>query len=152
MRRVALGCLSILATACGTDDPGEEPPVDCADETRDDDFVIGLEKPGAQGALTFKLMGATPAPPVRGDNTWVIQISATADGAPVSGAEVSASPFMPDHGHAAGKAVIVEPATEAGQYEIAPLNFWMPGLWETTVEVTSGATADTVVFKFCVPA
>jgi hypothetical protein len=146
-----------LLVACGTDgntQPGDDEPVNCATETRDDDFAVGLTKVGSGNALGFTLMAAEPAPPIRGDNTWTIhvnQMSGGVAGAPVDGADMTVSPFMPDHGHSAAKTVVIEPTGTAGEYELAPINFWMPGLWETTLEVSSPSGNDEVVFRFCIP-
>ena len=38
-----------------------------------------------------------------------------------------------------------------GQYELAPVNLWMPGLWETTISASSATGTDSVVFRFCIP-
>ena len=131
------------------DDNGEQ--YNCAEETRADEFVLGLTKAGAQSRLEFKLVSSDPAPPARGDNTMIIQLSTMAAPIqPVSGATMSVTPFMPDHKHGSGKTVTITPMTEAGQYKLEPVNLWMPGLWEVTVRVT-GATADEAVFRFCLP-
>lgn len=148
--------LPLGLAACGTDTPtpDEEVPVNCATETRDDDFAVGLAKVGNTSALNFTLMTADPAPPIRGDNTWVIQINQMNGGiagTPVDGAEMTVTPFMPDHGHPSAKTVTIEPTGTAGQYEMAPINFWMPGLWETTIDAGSPSGNDIVVFRFCIP-
>lgn len=146
-----------LATACmgGDMPPADDAPVNCAAETRDDDFVIGLDKIGDAQTLDFKLMTADPAPPIRGDNTWVVLVSAMSGGvvgAPVAGASMTVTPYMPDHGHPSGKTVHVTPVPGSdGQYQLTPINLWMPGLWETTMDVTSAGGTDTVVFRFCIP-
>jgi hypothetical protein len=142
--------------ACGggMDGPADDEPVNCAAETRDDDFAVGLQKTGDGGTLGFTLMTAEPAPPQRGDNAWVIQINQMAAGvigAPVDGADITVSPFMPDHGHPAAKTVIIEPTGNPGEYEMSPINLWMPGLWETTIDATSAGGDDVVVFRFCIP-
>jgi hypothetical protein len=46
--------------------------------------------------------------------------------------------------------VVVTPLSDAGQYKLDPVNMWMPGVWETTIEV-DGTNGDTVVFRFCLP-
>jgi hypothetical protein len=148
--------LSVGLAACGTDNPtpGDDEPVNCAEETRDDDFAVGLTKIGNTNALGFTLMTADPVPPIRGDNTWVIQInqmSGGVAGTPVDGADMTVTPFMPDHGHPSAKTVTIEPTGTAGQYEMAPINFWMPGLWETTIDAASPSGNDIVVFRFCIP-
>jgi hypothetical protein len=143
----------IAAGACsdGGDSGDDETSYNCAAETRDDDFVLGLAKPGESNHYEFKLMSADPAPPARGDNTWVVQLNTMVTPiAPVSGATLSVTPFMPDHAHGSGKTVIVTPMTEAGQYQLSPVNLWMPGLWEVTIQA-SAPQSDRVVFRFCLP-
>jgi YtkA-like len=153
MRLLVPVILGLVFSVGCADDGHDDDVVDCAKETRDDNFVIGLEKAGERGKLDFKLINMTPAPPTPGDNTWVVQINSMAGGsvgAPLPGATMSVTPFMPDHGHAAGKSVVVEPQTEAGQYKLSPVNTWMPGLWETTINV-DGVDGDKVVLKVCIP-
>jgi hypothetical protein len=132
----------------------DEENVDCSQETRDDNFAVGLAKTGDQGLLTFTLMNATPAEPTRGDNAWVIQVNQNASGVlgpTVDGAVMDVTPYMPDHRHPAGKTVVVEPNGTAGQYELSPINLWMPGLWETTIEASANGSDDSVVIRVCVP-
>jgi hypothetical protein len=141
----------VLGLGACSDDGHDGTSYNCAAETRDDEFVVGLSKPGEGSQLEFKLMSSDPAPPARGDNTWVLQLSTmAAPVTPVTGAAMSVTPFMPDHEHGSGKTVTVTPMTEPGQYRLEPVNLWMPGLWEITVQV-SGATSDRAVFRFCLP-
>jgi hypothetical protein len=143
----------LAAGACADDGNGgdDETSYNCAAETRDDEFVLGLSKAGESSRYEFKLMSADPAPPARGDNTWVLQLNTMiAPVTPVSGASMTVTPFMPDHAHGSGKTVIVTPMTEAGQYKLSPVNLWMPGLWEVTIQA-SGTQSDRVVFRFCLP-
>lgn len=149
----AIGLLS-LASACAHDEhPDQVESYNCGAETRDDDFVVGLEKFGERGALAFKLMSADPAPPSRDDNTWVVQVSVMTSGvvgAPISGASLNVSPFMPDHQHGTPIEVKIEPMPQAGQYTLSPVNLWMPGLWDTTISATTNGTTDKVVYRFCI--
>ena len=138
--------LASLAACGGGTDSDDEMTVNCALESRDDEFVVGLAKTGQQ--VTFTLLSASPAPPARGDNTFVLQLD-TANG-PLSNASMRVTPFMPDHGHGTAIPVGIQPLPEAGQYELAPVNLWMPALWEITLSVTSAPT-DSAVFRFCIP-
>lgn len=144
---LAAGLLAALG-ACAGDDGGDT-TVNCDLEDRDDEFLAGMQKVGA-GGTTFTLVSATPAPPGRDDNTWVIEI-ATPSG-PFSGS-VEVIPFMPDHRHGTPIEVIVTPdAQTPGRYTAAPINLWMPSLWEITVRATpAGGAADSAVFRFCIP-
>ncbi|MDQ3333949.1 MAG: FixH family protein [Myxococcota bacterium] len=142
--------LSLFAAACSSGGHGDdEQPVNCAEEMRDEDFVAGMQKTGTSGKLVFTLVQATPAPPARFDNTWVVQLTSAGAAAPVTGATMVVTPHMPDHTHTPisdqGQAM-----PEAGKYQ-APVNFWMPGLWQTTIQATAGTDTDKAVFVFCVP-
>lgn len=142
--------LTLFAAACSSDgskgDDGES--YNCAEETRDDDFVVGIAKTG-QAGVQFKLLEATPAPPARGDNTWTLEL--TKQGAPINGAAMIVTPFMPDHQHGTPTTVLIEAMpNQPGQYKLAPVNMWMPGLWQTTIQV-DGPDADKAVFAFCIP-
>jgi hypothetical protein len=72
-------------------------------------------------------------------------------GAPATGASLIVTPFMPDHQHGTLK-VNVEAMPDAGQYKLTPINMWMPGYWETTIDVQVGSVRDSVVYKFCIQA
>jgi hypothetical protein len=147
MRSLAL---LLLVGACSDEAPDyDEEPVNCATETRDDDFAIGLTKTGSAGTLAVKLMSATPAPPMHNiDNTWVVEVDAL--GAPVDGATILASPYQVDHDHPSAKTVKVQ-ALPNGQYELTKVYFGMSGLWEITLDVSSPAGNDVVKFAFCLP-
>ena len=139
----------VLAAGACSDDGGDGTSYNCAEETRDEEFVMGLTKAGVDGRLEFKLVSSDPAPPSRGDNRWIVQLSTmTAPVMPVSGAAMTVTPFMPDHQHVSGETVIVTPTATAGEYQLDPVNLFMPGLWEITLRVT-GATEDRAVFRFC---
>ncbi|HEY5947922.1 MAG TPA: FixH family protein [Kofleriaceae bacterium] len=140
--------------ACGTNGDDTSEDVDCAMVTGVDTFVVGLDHPGKDGVYDFKLMSADPAPPARGFNTWIVQVSvmnAGVVGAPVDGATLKVTPFMPAHMHGSGVPVEIMPMTEPGQYQLSPVNLWMQGVWETTVRATVDPATDAAVFKFCIP-
>ena len=120
----------------------------CATEDRDDDFAIGLSKTGEYVVATF--VSANPAPPIKGDNTWTLEFEDLA-GEPVEGLTIVAVPMMPDHGHGTPVNAEVTVMPTPGQYELSPVNLFMTGYWEITLELTlpEGET-DTVMFGFCV--
>jgi hypothetical protein len=86
--------------------------------------------------------------------TWVIQISWEATKAPVTGASLTVSPFMPDHQHGPGDITPrVQEMPPPGQYQVSDINTWMPGYWEITIDaMTPDKVKDTAVFKVCVEA
>ncbi len=151
--RLAL-LLTLPIAACGSGNtPQDADMVDCSTVTGVDTFVVGLEHQGVGGALDFKLMSIDPAPPQRGNNTWVVEIHSMAAGvvgSPVDGLTLQVTPFMPAHQHGSPITAIVTPQATSGQYQLSPVNLWMPGVWETTIQATA-PTADRAVFKFCIP-
>lgn len=147
---LSLAALIPLAAACGTEHGhgDDEEEVDCAKENADT-FTAGLAKQGT--VLGVKLMTANPAPPNRGDNEWVIHVNTVSGAAPVSGATIEVTPFMPKHQHGTPVDAEVVPGATAGEYTLKKVNLWMPGVWETTIEMTSTAGTDSVVYRFCIP-
>jgi len=149
--------VSVLgAGGCGSGatGPDADEALACMTSGRGDTYAVGLEHKGVNTVYDFKLMSAMPAPPGRNLNVWVIQITWEATGAPVTGASLTVTPFMPDHQHGPGAYTpqVMELATP-GQYQISDINTWMPGYWEITVDAkTPDKVEDTVVYKFCIPA
>lgn len=127
--------------------------VDCSMVTGVDTFVVGLAKPGMNNMLEFKMLSATPAPPARGNNTWVVEVGIMQSGVvtgPLENATFDVVPFMPAHQHGTGVPVEITAMSTPGQYELSPVNLWMQGVWETTIRATAGTTSDTAMFEFCV--
>ena len=147
--RIALA-LALFTAACGGgghDD--DEEAVNCEEEMRDEPFSAGIQKMGSTGTMMFTMVEATPASPARFDNTWIIQLTTAGAAAPITGAAMQVTPHMPDHTHTP----LTEPGTampEAGKYS-APVNMWMPGFWQVTIQASSGSDSDKAVFKVCVP-
>lgn len=149
---VFVACVAACGGNGGTTTP--DAADDCTNDSRADTFHVGLDKPGAAGNMDFVLMTAQPAPPARGDNTWVVEINAMANGvvgSPMAGVQMAVTPFMPDHQHGTPIPVVITAMPTAGQYQLSPVNLWMPGLWQTTIQAQSGSTTDMAVFSFCVP-
>ena len=132
-----------------SDTQGEEDPdSECAAETRDDEFAIGLAKSGEMVNAAF--VSADPAPPFKGNNAWVIDFS-DMDGQPLDNLDIVVIPMMPDHGHGTPVEAVVTATGEPGRYEITPVNLFMTGYWEVNMELTlSGGEQDFLMFGFCV--
>jgi hypothetical protein len=147
------GCSS-HDTSATTDDGGGADASDDSDIGCEgagaDTYVAGMSKLGKNGQLTFVLLSSDPGPPVRGSDSWIVEVLA-ANGQPAAGATITmVTPFMPQHGHGTSIAPQVTPQSD-GRFQIAPLYFFMPGLWQVTIEAQAGATTDSGVFSFCVP-
>ena len=97
---LALACAFTGAGSLGcSDDAGDDggATYNCEAETRDEQFLAGMQKVGA-GGVQVTLMSATPAPPGRDDNTWVIDVAQ--GGAPLAGARQAEPPAETLHGEA----------------------------------------------------
>jgi hypothetical protein len=153
----AAAAFALVAAACSSSDDGTSgtsgtsgttTPSACASDTRKDTYIAGLSKPTA-GALSVKLVEATPAPPAKQSNTLMLQVVDTA-GAPVEGATLSVTPFMPDHGHGSSVKPTVTPKG-GGTYEVTNVYLPMPGLWRLTVTVQMPNVApQDAAFSFCI--
>lgn len=120
---------------------------DCAAETRDDEFALGLSKSGSLVTATF--VSSDPAPPFKGDNAWVLDFT-DAQGMPLADLEMVVTPMMPDHGHGTPVNAVVTATDMAGRYEVTPVNLFMAGYWEITFDVTVAGQQDSLMFGFCV--
>lgn len=141
--------------ACGADPTPERSgttstpsalPDACTNETRSPPFKAELPFSDSSG-VTVKLLSSTPAPPKVGDNTWVIEVD-DPTGAPIKGAELGFSQFMPDHGHPGVKQPVIT-EEEGGRYSLSPVNFNMQGYWENYVTIASATVDVKVTVKVC---
>ncbi len=150
-----LALASVTLPACADDHHDADEPVNCELITADDDFVIGLTKLGILGKYNFELTSFSPAPPAVLLNEWTMKITAaTADATPLAQTEtLYMTPYMPKHGHGAGRDVEIAPMPTAGEFMFSAIDLHMPGLWEVTVEVEDPGSPgfDRVIFKPCLP-
>jgi hypothetical protein len=151
LARSTVPLLLVLACDSASEDEAADAagPVarDCAIETRADDYTLGMQRSGER--LSVAILDATPAPPSRGDNTWRVRVQDDA-GLPQT-ATIDVSTFMPDHQHGSSIVAQVEPADVPGEFVITPVDFFMPGLWEVTLDLQQeDGFEDAVVFRFCV--
>ena len=155
----AIAAIALVATACssggsdgntgGTSGAVTTTSTACAADNRKDIYTAGLAKETSTGALSIKLMNATPAPPQKQSNTLVLQVVDSA-GKPVDGATLSVTPFMPDHGHGSSVKPTVTPMG-GGVYDVANVYLPMPGLWRLTVTVQMpNVAAQDAAFQFCI--
>lgn len=114
-----------------------------------EDFMLGMSKTTASGAVTVAVVAAEPAPPLHGRNAWTVQLSA-ASGEPIAGASVSFTGRMPLHRHGLNALPLVH-ELGGGRYEIQPIILYMPQLWELSVVVTRDDVTEEVSFDVCVP-
>jgi hypothetical protein len=160
---IASGALALVA--CGgsheTYMDASEGAADCALHDDVQTYVAGLVAAGEKGIINANLMDSMPSPPARDNNTWLVKLVATGSagsgsgsvdvaGTLISDATIVATPYMPDHGHGTPIEVIVT-SEGSGQYQLTPVNLWMPGYWVTTMVITSPTAGDDILaYKFCI--
>jgi len=153
---VLAGCVLALGVACGGNGGGNPPPggpdagdlITCQNDPRVMNYASGLSVTSTSGTRKYVLLSADPAPPARGTDTWAMRITDTA-GANQPGLTVGVLPFMPDHGHGTSVTASVT-SNQDGTYTVAPLYFFMPGVWRISFWIGSNQ-ADVGQFFFCVP-
>ncbi|HVR61636.1 MAG TPA: FixH family protein [Polyangia bacterium] len=152
----ALWLIAVAGMAAGCSGGGNQAPtpdgsfVGCTGYIHADDYAAGMIKPGTSGKLSVQLASSDPGPPIKGTNSWSVVIT-DSSGAPVDGATIQVLPFMPYHGHGT-QVVPTVTAMPNGAYQIAPLYFYMAGLWQTTLTINTsdGMKNDSVSFSFCI--
>lgn len=130
-------------TDAGEEDAGS---VYCPDSATDSSsLVMGLEAKGK--TITGKFVEATPFPPERYNNSWVVDF-VDGDGNPVTDLKFTdAQTWMPFHNH--GKPASADAMSEPGRFKLM-LNFNMRGYFEVRLHVSSASLGnDYIVFDYC---
>jgi hypothetical protein len=153
-----LAAMTVPLLACSTTSSGggaspeagtgdESAVVSCADP-REQTYAAGMQVKGDKGVFTFVLVSSDPAPPASETNVWVLKVL-DASGAPVTGAQLaSVTPTMPLMSHGTSKPTVV--ANGDGSFDVTGIYLFMAGLWQVTIDATSGSDQDSGSFYFCV--
>lgn len=80
-------------------------------------------------------------------HAWTLHIE-TADGSPVTDADIAIDGGMPEHNHGFPTAPSVTENLGEGDYLLEGMRFNMGGVWVLTLEISSGDQSDTVTFEF----
>ncbi len=80
-------------------------------------------------------------------HAWTLHIESD-DGSPVTDAEIAIDGGMPEHNHGFPTAPRVTENLGEGDYLLEGMRFNMGGVWELTLEISSGGQSDTVTFEF----
>jgi hypothetical protein len=114
-------------------------------------FALGMVVRGQAGKLEAVVVDATPAPPERYRNDWVVTLRSADGGALDDVSLTEARPFMPLHGHDGGVAPVITKLSEPGQFQLERLNLSMRGAWEIQLTASSPSAGDDyIVFHVCV--
>ena len=117
-------------------------------------LCAAMGAPASAQDFTDKMKSWLFGPPAVDNNTWTLKIL-DASGQPVKDAVLTfpkqshpSDPWMPDHSHGAVPAKAVN--NNDGTYTVAPLYFFMGGIWSTYISAQSGSVTDSTTFTFCV--
>lgn len=113
-------------------------------------YEDGMSVTGSHHGWTVTLETATPAPPAKGLNRWVVNLTDPAGEAPSSDATLSVVPEMPEHLHGSTEPSLTK--LDGGGWDVDALNFTMPGRWTVTFTIEDAGMMDAAVFSFCVDA
>ena len=80
-------------------------------------------------------------------HAWTVHVE-TADGSPVTDAEIAIEGAMPEHNHGLPTAPRVTENMGEGDYLLEGMRFNMGGVWVLTLEISSGDQSDSVTFEF----
>jgi hypothetical protein len=157
-------CLALLLLmGCGSpasDADSDDNAVTAGDDDAPEEVDAGSLPCGGRGrdlhdlsvtgeALSLEVLELQPDPPVVGDNSF--RVALELEGEPLVGAsdDIIVSPTMPDHGHGTPVTVGI---FESGQgiYQLEPVNTFMAGYWQISVEVDSESGTGWVQFGVCV--
>ena len=149
------GASSSGGTSADSDLSGStDASIGCVDDPRGEAFTPNMTHKGDAGLLSFVIAGSNFSPPAVDDNSWTMKIL-DASGQPVSDAVLTfpaqshpSDPWMPNHTHGALPAKSVN--NNDGTYTVAPLYFFMGGIWSTYISAQVGSVTDSTTFTFCV--
>jgi hypothetical protein len=159
------GCGAGTRAPVGAGDAGDD---DALFVTCDTDESVPPYEPGRQvistgtGKLAIKWLqnipgppGGAPGPPVKGNNTWTVQVEDVETGTALDGLTLTILPWMVLHNHGTLE-VTVTPSGEPGQYTLAPMYLYMSGVWDVRFTIVGaptdvGAASDTATIKICIP-
>lgn len=151
MKRTLTIAAMLCALACSAGDEApdsNEATAECPAQPALEPLAVGASQTGPNG-VRVELAVLVPEPVARFENAWSVRVT-DAVAQPRADAELTVTPWMPSHRHGSGRAVAVTPR-EAGVFELAPIDLWMPGYWEVELELALPELEDHVVFATCVP-
>jgi hypothetical protein len=112
-------------------------------------FQTNMAALSSNSSVQVVLVESNPSPPpVEVQTTWTIQVN-DGSGNPLPNATVAVPlPYMPFHGHYTDQQPSVQQGSN-GQWTISNLYFFMPGVWQITVQVTNNSDVEDVLFHLC---
>ena len=136
--RLLLGsALLVLCAACGDSDGVDYSHTSyeyCVVDGRGLEYEPGMSAIGRLDTYEVQLLSISPAPPDVGASEWLVTVTDLVSGEPREGCALTASTWMPDHGHGGPEGSSNE-ELEPGRYRLEGLRYLMAGYWETSIEI-----------------
>ncbi|MEJ2314372.1 MAG: FixH family protein [Nitrospirota bacterium] len=98
------------------------------------------------GAFRAAFVSEPTPSPINKVHGWMLYVE-TADGTPVTDAEITISGDMPEHGHGMPTKPRVARNLGGGVYDVEGMKFQMPGWWVVNFTISSGGVEDRVTFN-----
>lgn len=148
---VLLLLTTLLLSACSG---VAAPPLQADGENMDMDMSGGSMPANAldpqtteNGLFTVSAVSHLDPVVINETHTWTLHIE-TADGEPVTDAEIAVDGGMPAHNHGFPTAPRVTENLGDGDYLLEGMRFNMGGIWVLTLEIRSGDQNDSLTFEF----
>ena len=129
----------------------------CDTETRATPYTKGMQVTSVDGTRIVKLLESKPGPPVKGTNTWTVEVDDATTGTPLDGLPITVAPYMPDHLHGTTP-VGVTPAgppaglpAGSGTYTLDPMYLYMSGFWQVKMNFGVVAVVDSGPYDAMIP-
>lgn len=97
-------------------------------------------------SVQLKFTAADPAIPLSGENTWTVEVI-DGSGNSLSATSISATAFMPDHGHPSPTTPQFTKLSD-GSWRAEGINLFMAGVWRLTFTVKLTGKADSTAVAF----
>jgi hypothetical protein len=147
------GCGSGADTTSGGLSNADGSFLTCATDIRAVPYQPGMHVTSDAGTFIVKLLQSVPGPPVKGQNTFTVEVDQADTGAPLDGLDITVTPWMPDHGHGTTP-VAVTAAANSGSYTLAPVYTYMSGFWQIQFTIAGmlaeAGTTDTAMIPICI--
>lgn len=126
-----------------TEDPGAKPEAAASAPATPVDLAGWNVLSGGSGVFELAWRSATGAMPRNQD--FQLDLLLLKAGAPLPGARISVSGWMPDHGHGMVRAPIVTEQGD-GHYQVEGMLLHMRGRWDVSFEIAAEDLTDTLSY------
>ena len=110
------------------------------------DLDLTLQHASKDGKFMVAMVPPSSGPAVNQMHAWQVRLS-SADGSPISQAQVGFDGGMPQHGHGFPTKPRVTSEVSPGVYALEGMKFSMTGWWDMRLAIRAGDTSDTAVFN-----